>query len=133
MDRPEIGDMTAMTDVRLTEPDHEAVEQLEAAITKLRKDGWGRGKFHNVKTGCRDALGALGAPFGPNDWPAAATYLAHAIRERAGADTKNMRDLSDAMVILRFNDGFKRKFEEVETMFEAAIRCANGEGVHVRG
>lgn len=107
-------------------PNREAAQHLRDGLEKLREHGWGRGKFHNHESGQFDMLGALGAPFAPNNWPEAAEYLAYAIRARPEADRKNMRDLSTQMVILRFNDGFRRTWAEVEAVYLAAIACAEG-------
>jgi hypothetical protein len=40
--------------------------------------------------------------------------------------------MCDLSVIVSFNDASRRKFEQVEAAFLAAIRYANGKGVHVR-
>lgn len=114
----------------LTEPDTESVKALEAGLARLKKEGWGRGKFHDQSTGKLDALGALGAPFG-YDRPQAVAYLAYAIRTGPVKRVPEVRD--DQECVILFNDGWRRKFSEVEAVYERAINLARGAGVHVRG
>ncbi|AGT12649.1 hypothetical protein PBI_WHIRLWIND_42 [Mycobacterium phage Whirlwind] len=114
----------------LTEPDNDSAKALKDALELLRKDGWGRGKFHDESTGKRDSLGALGAPFG-NVRPEAVDYLAYAVRMRDGAPPIPA-SMDPQRVVIAWNDGFRRKFSEVESVFKAAIRYAEGKGVSVR-
>ncbi|ADL71007.1 hypothetical protein SEA_ENCELADUS_40 [Mycobacterium phage Enceladus] len=114
----------------LTEPDYEAIEDLNAALTRLKKDGWTRGKFHDVETGKCCALGAFGYPF-PSEESPGVKYLAYAIREREGGHPYPA-DMPDMSVVIAFNDAYGRTFEDLEAMFRAAIRYAEGEGTHVR-
>lgn len=113
----------------LLKPDAEAVNELKAALERLRKDGWNRGKFHDVITGECCALGAFGYAF-PTDSLGVA-YLAYAIRNRKGGHPYPP-DMPDMSVVIRFNDAHGRKWAEVEAVFLAAIRYAEGKGVHVR-
>lgn len=117
-----------MTRTRI-EPDTEAVEELKAALERLRKDGWNRGKFHDFATGQCCALGAFGHQF-PTDSPGV-KYLAYAIRTRKGGHPYPA-DMPDMSVVIRFNDAHGRKWADVEAVFLAAIRYAEGKGVYVR-
>lgn len=113
----------------LTEPDTEAAEELKAALARLRKDGWTRGKFHDLATGKCCALGAFGYQL-PDETPGV-RYLAYAIRTRKGGH-RYPAEMPDAGVVVRFNDAARRKWAEVEAVFLAAIRYAEGSGTHVR-
>lgn len=104
----------------------EAVDDLEAALARLRERGWTRGVMIDIPTGKRCIVGAFGWPF-PTDSPGI-PFLAQAARAWKTAP-KFWNDISDLAVAMRFNDATGRTFAEVEELFLRAIEAARGHTV----
>ncbi len=111
----------------IMDPDAEAVNDLKAALKRLRTNGWQRGKFLDLTSGKCCAVGAFGYPF-PTDSPGV-PYLAYAVRTRPGG-RRYPAHMSDLAVIIRFNDATRRTAAEIESAFVDAIRYAEGRRPH---
>lgn len=99
-----------------------AVADLSEALNRLREHGWTRGSMHDIPTGRCCAVGAFGWPW-PTDSPGI-TYLADQARNEPGWEPPPVSDLA---VVIRYNDYPKRTFEQVEALFERAIKTASGQ------
>lgn len=110
----------------LTDPDIEAINDLNDALTRLETNGWQRGKLHNLATGECCALGAFGFLF-PQSSPGV-PYLAYAVRQRV----PKLWERNELAAIIRYNDEHAKSIDDIRAVFRDAVRLAEGAGTQVR-